>query len=87
MINTTDKGDGGYRNPFSYIPMDPKYFYTATYGNRNRYQAPTPYDAQNHPSPNATIEDLLIKKNEIMDSKIGMLLTEIYDRHRIKHLG
>jgi len=84
ILNTTGKDHEGYRSPFSYIPMDPKYIYTETYGNKNRYEVGLPSYSQNDQSLGTTIEDLLMKRNEIIDSKIGMLFSEIYSRHRIK---
>jgi len=84
IINTTGNEYDGYRLPFSYMPMDPKYFYSETYGNKNRYEVNLPSYSQNDQSLGSTIEDLLIKRNEVMDSKIGMLLSDIYSRYRIK---
>lgn len=84
ILNTTGKDHDGYRFPLYHIPMDPKYFYTATYGNKNRYEVRNPSYSQNDQSFGTTIEDLLTKRNEIIDSRISMLVSEIYSRHRIK---
>ncbi len=83
-MNTTDTEHDGYGTPFSYLPMDPKYFYTAAYGNRNRYKTGLPSYSQNDQPTGSAIEDLLVKRNEIMDSRIELLLKEIYSRHLIK---
>lgn len=84
ILNTKGKDHEAYRMPLYYIPVDPKYIYAESHGNRNQYEVSHPPYSQNDQSPGTTLEDLLIKRNEIIDSKIGMLLTEIYTRHRIK---
>lgn len=84
IINTTGKGHDGYHFPHSYILMDPKYVYSGIYGNGDRYKMDLPSDSINDQSPGTALEDILANRNELLDSKIRMLLSEMTSRYHMK---
>jgi hypothetical protein len=83
-LNTTEKSFGGPNIIELYVPMDPKYMYSAKYGVNGRYSwNNSNYNTNNQPADYG-LEHLMLQRQDLIFSKIHMLYSEIYERHRIK---
>ena len=81
-LNTKNEARIGQDHPVLYIPMDPKYFYPATYLVKDTYSNQL-LNTQNNGPYDAGLEDLMYKRGEIIDSRIRMIFSEIYERNTL----
>ena len=84
ILNTTNQGQNGYTLADLYPHIDPKYFYPGNQQMSGRYH----WDNQSTDYPNKTsgfeLEDLMSQRQEITDSKIQMLASDICQRYRLR---
>ncbi len=85
ILNTTTQNHDGQNLRDLYIPMDPGYLYPAKANSvadgyhRNLF----PIDDSNQLFGYG-LEQLMFQKKEIIDSRIQMLVSEIYQRHKLQ---
>jgi hypothetical protein len=91
ILNTTYDGNRteGYY-PVSFPQRDPRYLYP------EKYTAEDPYRSLLSPSPaksviagegllnHSGIDDLLLQRDEIIDSRLDMLMSDIYQRRKLE---
>jgi len=81
LFNTNHQGRDGNHTNILYIPIAPEYLPTQT---KDPYHNNNQLIEQNRQIKGVDLEHLMLKRGEIMDSKLQMLLSEIYCRHIIK---
>ena len=83
-LNTTEKSLNGLNGIELYVPMDPKYMYSARYGVNGRYSWNNSiYNSNNQPADYG-LEHLMHQRQDLIFSKIDMLCSEICERRKIK---
>ena len=86
ILNATNSYLEGRYNPNQYMPMDPKYIYESMNGSgKDRYLSTPAYGINTDYSAGTGLDMLLGHKKDIIQSKIQMLATEIYERYRLKN--
>ena len=84
IFSTTNGGYRGLELGRSYILMDPKYLYHERSLVKDGYQnSPLSYAPKSDPFATG-LEDLMLNREEVVNSKIQMLLSDIYLRRDIK---
>jgi hypothetical protein len=84
IFTTTNEGYRGLELGRSYILMDPKYLYPAKPLVKDGYQnSPLSYAQKSEPFATG-LEDLMLNREEVVNSKIQMLISDIYLRRDIK---
>ena len=89
-MTTTTKNMGydGQKNPVLYIPMYPQYFYPQRYPVGDGYQnSQLNHSSYDHKDQffGTGLEELMFKRGEIIDSKINLVLSDIYQRREFQH--
>jgi len=92
MLNTINNTYVVKNLPVLYTPMDPRYLYPDKVVSGDGYKmSAVSYD----PKPEfcgTGLDDLMLKRGEIIDSKIQLLVSEIYQRQKLQkenlyHIG
>ena len=85
ILNTTFKNETNRYFPVLYIPIDPKYVYPAknSLPVTGWYQNQLPA-ANNYPTSWSGLDDLMNQRRDVIDSKIGMLVADVYQRYALK---
>ena len=83
ILNTASRNDEAQTHPYLYLPMDPKYLYPG------RQQSPrmTGYDggfSEDDQNSAWGVDALISQRMDIILSKAHMLLSEIYQRYKLK---
>ena len=82
-LNKTEKSFGGLNNIELYVPIDPKYMYSAGNMANGRYTWNNLiYDTNTQPADYG-LEHLMFQRQDLIFSKIDMLYSEIYERRKI----
>ncbi len=84
ILNTTNKGQDGYTLPDLYPHTDPKYFYPGNQNMPGRYHWETQSTDYAIKKPGSELEDLMNQRQEITDSKVQMLVSDICQRYRLR---
>ena len=86
ILNTTTQGHEDQNLPGLYVPIDPKYIYPGK-GNsvRDGYHWNLSSKEDNNQPFGYGLEQLMFQKKEIIDSRIQMLVSEIYQRHTLQN--
>ena len=85
IFNTTNTDYISHDLTEPHGPMDPKYLYSTSYTlPRNQYHGALTPIASTDESTGYGLERLMFQKQEIMFSKIHMLHSEIYERHKLR---
>ena len=83
-LNKTEKGFSGLNNIELYMPIDPKYMYSAENMANGRYTWNNSICDINTQPADYGLEHLMLQRQDLIFSKIDMLNSEIYERHQIK---
>ena len=89
MLNTTYAGTGQVLDPL-YMPRNPRYLYPERYKAKNTYETGLSHPSyfnllpEKDPLSAPGIDDLMLRKEEVIDSKIRMLMSEIYQRRKLQ---
>jgi len=83
ILNATNEGYGCQNLSVLYPPMDPKYLYPEKNPAINGYHVGLPYTDSNDQYGHG-LEDLMLQRQEIIHSKIHMLVSDIYQRHKLR---
>ena len=81
-LTTINKAARDHNHPALYIPMDPKYFYPAANLVKDTYSNQLSNDEKNGTNDTG-FEDLMYKRGEIIDARIKMIFSEIYERNSL----
>jgi hypothetical protein len=85
ILNTTNLDNHQQNHPALYTAFDPKYFYPE-YKNRtlnSNYSQAIP--VQHNDNLGVGIEDLMEQRRDIINKKLHMVVSEIYQRYRLKN--
>ena len=89
VISTISDGE----NQYSYLPYftrNPMYLYPSRYKTKGVYASNVPANSYIKPIPDKdlladpTLEELMLRKGELIDSRIEMIISDIYQRRKIK---
>ena len=84
ILNTTNQNHYARNLSSLYVPMDPRYLYPAKVNSViDGYYWNLSSTDDNQPFGYG-LEKLMFQKKEIIDSRIQMLVSEIYQRHNLK---
>jgi len=83
-LNVTNSYLEDRNNPNQYMPMDPKYVYEFMNGSGKGGYLFAPSYVTGTGNSESGLDMLLGQKKQVVQSKIQMLATEIYERYRLK---
>jgi hypothetical protein len=83
-LTPTKKSFNGPNGIELYIPMDPKYMYSAENRVNGRYTWNNSINDTNNQPADYGLEHLMLQRQDLIFSKIDMLYSEIYERRKIK---
>ena len=85
ILNTPNPNHAGQDRPYLYVPIDPKYLYTATNSNGMTVYDNSVSTFQNNDQKGGWGLDALISQRmDIILSKSHLLLSEIHQRYRLR---
>ena len=85
ILNTTNNGFDGENPPVLYAPIDPKYIYPGKENPVSTAYFSDPLSPEdNYQSAGNGLDSLMSQRREIVHSRIQMLVSEIYQRHKLQ---
>jgi len=84
MFNAKNQGYEGQYPGRAYVPMDPRYLFPYRHRPDGSYLVKDPSKEYAAQPTSSGLEDLMLGRDEILDSKVQMLVSEIDQRHRLQ---